>query len=129
MHDLQVSLDLLFSYAPELRRRCRARRVKCDEEKPACKRCKDWGTECSGYRNVTKASERRALLPKASDSILTPVAEMAIHIQPYSDLEYHYIRLYQNAVSHWLEGPIYSNLWDIVMLQGAQEEKFIKHAM
>ncbi|KAJ1323930.1 fungal specific transcription factor domain-containing protein [Microdochium nivale] len=28
---------------------CRRRRVKCDEQKPACQRCLQYGVECSGY--------------------------------------------------------------------------------
>ncbi|KAF2202572.1 hypothetical protein GQ43DRAFT_479790 [Delitschia confertaspora ATCC 74209] len=28
---------------------CRARRVKCDEATPSCKRCRDFGIQCEGY--------------------------------------------------------------------------------
>ncbi|KAL1894020.1 hypothetical protein Sste5346_006162 [Sporothrix stenoceras] len=32
---------------------CKIRRVKCDEEKPACKRCTSTGRTCDGYAPVT----------------------------------------------------------------------------
>ncbi|KAJ3493886.1 hypothetical protein NLG97_g4445 [Lecanicillium saksenae] len=35
---------------------CRARRVKCDEGKPACRRCLSRGLYCRGYESVTPAT-------------------------------------------------------------------------
>ncbi|KIW39741.1 hypothetical protein, variant 2 [Exophiala oligosperma] len=33
---------------------CRARRMKCDESKPSCLRCRDRGVECGGYSRELK---------------------------------------------------------------------------
>ncbi|KAK0105411.1 hypothetical protein ONS96_004801 [Cadophora gregata f. sp. sojae] len=48
----------------------RIRRVKCDEERPFCQRCKTFGVSCDGYpdRNIIarpKKAAPRALLPRA----------------------------------------------------------------
>ncbi|KAH7037661.1 uncharacterized protein B0I36DRAFT_69394 [Microdochium trichocladiopsis] len=35
--------------------RCRRRKVKCDQSKPACRRCEKLGVPCSGYRDLLEA--------------------------------------------------------------------------
>ncbi|KAJ5182498.1 hypothetical protein N7492_000114 [Penicillium capsulatum] len=46
---------------------CRARRVKCDERKPACERCNSANIECAGY------AEKRRLLVRRTGHISTPM--------------------------------------------------------
>ncbi|KAK3386880.1 hypothetical protein B0H63DRAFT_141793 [Podospora didyma] len=55
---------------------CRARRIKCDEGKPTCKRCEKSGRECAGYRpdfdivhrDQTKSTTRRLRMTEAADT-------------------------------------------------------------
>jgi Fungal Zn(2)-Cys(6) binuclear cluster domain len=55
----------------------RKRRVKCDETKPECLRCQNFGCDCDGYEftshKVSWITPRRLLVPRAQG---------AVHIQP-----------------------------------------------
>lgn len=47
---------------------CKKRRLKCDEGKPACRRCLTFGVSCDGYKPLSAAQERN--LPKGSKLLL-----------------------------------------------------------
>ncbi|EXJ86698.1 hypothetical protein A1O3_03651 [Capronia epimyces CBS 606.96] len=57
-------------------RTCRLRSVKCGEEKPACRRCRNSGLTCAGYgiglvwpgQKVSNGTQRRMLLDTAQSS-------------------------------------------------------------
>ncbi|THC90577.1 hypothetical protein EYZ11_009956 [Aspergillus tanneri] len=59
---------------------CRARHVKCDEEKPRCRRCRRNNWSCQGYSvrlAWTSSAPRRRLRPPALMSSLSPAAVTA----------------------------------------------------
>ncbi|CAH0038693.1 unnamed protein product [Clonostachys solani] len=45
-----------------------ARRKKCDEEKPTCRRCRDGGWKCDGYAHLPGSTAGSAVLPGTSSS-------------------------------------------------------------
>ena len=56
----------IYRFAPKVRTgcsTCRARRVKCDEGKPGCRRCSDFGVECGGYNRPAVSKTMRSPLP------------------------------------------------------------------
>ncbi|KAJ5697999.1 hypothetical protein N7462_000004 [Penicillium macrosclerotiorum] len=75
---------------------CKARRVKCDETKPACVRCTTTGRRCDGYAPLkTSFPEYKALAParttdasdttgssSSSASRTTQTAQLVIRIRP-----------------------------------------------
>ncbi|KAH8649481.1 hypothetical protein BGZ60DRAFT_201347 [Tricladium varicosporioides] len=65
-------------------RTCKVRRVKCDEQKPHCKKCLAFGVTCDGYVNPTPASTIRPIQSKGSlDSplpLLHPTPEYILSI-------------------------------------------------
>ncbi|KAJ5611036.1 hypothetical protein N7510_007755 [Penicillium lagena] len=51
---------------------CRARRVKCDEHKPTCKRCEAANIECAGYQQKRDVNPRGLHRAKEDTSSLGP---------------------------------------------------------
>lgn len=51
----------------------RKRRVKCDETKPECRRCQNFGCTCDGYespdRRVSRTVPRRLLVPRTQSVV------------------------------------------------------------
>ncbi|KAH3001521.1 hypothetical protein KXV73_001875, partial [Aspergillus fumigatus] len=39
---------------------CKVRRVKCDEEKPTCCRCRSTGRKCDGYASPSSGTPRQS---------------------------------------------------------------------
>ncbi|EAW19357.1 Zn(II)2Cys6 transcription factor domain-containing protein [Aspergillus fischeri NRRL 181] len=39
---------------------CKIRRVKCDEEKPTCRRCRSTGRKCDGYASPSSSTRRQS---------------------------------------------------------------------
>ncbi|KAI1477917.1 hypothetical protein F4774DRAFT_387203 [Daldinia eschscholtzii] len=63
---------------------CKQRRIKCDEQRPACTQCVRSKRECTGYppppRNMVSAERRIA--PKAAVRDVAPVAQVHNDIRP-----------------------------------------------
>ncbi|KAF3769377.1 hypothetical protein M406DRAFT_337600 [Cryphonectria parasitica EP155] len=69
--------------APIRLTRCRTRRVKCDEQKPLCRRCVQAGRLCGGYKHGSKSSS--ALQPALkigviADSDTERLSYLAAHV-------------------------------------------------
>ncbi|KAN0098436.1 hypothetical protein V8E51_014099 [Hyaloscypha variabilis] len=109
---------------------CKIRRVKCDETKPACRRCTSTGRKCEGY-------------PASRDSQSPPVksphlAVAAIHsLSVYhvsSDIpgdsaerrSFYYLR--EHAV-YDISGYFESEFWDRLVLQIGHTEPSVRHAL
>ncbi|KAI1034455.1 hypothetical protein LB504_004363 [Fusarium proliferatum] len=50
--------------------RCKSRKVKCDERKPACTRCEDQNYECPGYALNVRWSQKHQTRPNTGESSL-----------------------------------------------------------
>ncbi|KAF5484038.1 Aspercryptin biosynthesis cluster-specific transcription regulator atnN [Colletotrichum fructicola] len=50
---------------------CKVRHVKCDEEKPTCKRCKKDKHKCDGYPNLNAVQTRRASRSPSANATAT----------------------------------------------------------
>jgi hypothetical protein len=59
---------------------CRARRVKCDETKPTCRRCEAANVECAGYEQKRHVRVRRS---KRNVSVAEPPIVAASGSAPY----------------------------------------------
>lgn len=93
MHHLQVVLDpevSLSSWYPLTPRPIlRIRKVKCDEEKPACKRCISTGRTCDGYRSNFRVSVAPDFLA------LTTTAALVTTLHPTSSSSFSTLSYYQ----------------------------------
>ncbi|THV46208.1 hypothetical protein BGAL_0406g00080 [Botrytis galanthina] len=129
---------------------CRKRRVKCDEEKPNCARCKASGFKCDGYSvDAFSQARKRAIVvqksqPKKKSSathraILPSKAPKTARInirvlRPGSPIveteqEYRYFCFFTENTTRRLCGFFESKLWSHLMLQAGEQERPIRHAM
>ncbi|KAF1938693.1 hypothetical protein EJ02DRAFT_17603 [Clathrospora elynae] len=109
---------------------CKARKVKCDEGKPVCSRCRTTGRTCEGYgiwggggnsyaeRYVTTQPTRSPL----PNSIAKPPTKAISHE------ELRYLQLYRIRVVHTTSGWFGSQFWYSIVLPAASSEPAILHA-
>ncbi|KAH6705338.1 hypothetical protein BKA61DRAFT_492688 [Leptodontidium sp. MPI-SDFR-AT-0119] len=115
---------------------CRIRRVKCDETKPACIRCKKFGRVCDGYEvskrtyhhyePVSKPGTRnRNILPLAvaSNSYSPSLPPITIRFQDENDEQY--FRLFHAETCGALSGGFDTPLWSLIVPQACHDEPCI----
>ena len=119
MYYLQVSLSVL-SGIRHANRRPRIRRVKCDEEKPYCRRCLSTGRTCDGYALPQKPCQRRNIL-----TVYVPPPQKQLVPYPGS-IE---IDFYHRNIASKLSGYFDSDFWSTLVLQLSQSEITIRHAV
>lgn len=115
----------------------RLRRVKCDEGKPTCKRCRDMYLECGGYvpqesRNSKKTEQRLLpLLPKAPK---IPKTSTALVPGPpprqfANDQEFQCFKFYCDTTATNLGEYLDMALFSHIVLQASEQESFIRHGV
>ncbi|KAL3424183.1 C6 zinc finger domain protein [Phlyctema vagabunda] len=117
---------------------CRIRRVKCDEAKPACKRCINFGTDCDGYIGVSEEPRPSAggrgmlvpILPKSQKLISTSEIESIDRYSPFVDgLELHFFQVYLEETATQIAGPCRTSLWNRLIPQASEAHPFIRNAI
>ncbi|KAF7948090.1 uncharacterized protein EAE97_003501 [Botrytis byssoidea] len=129
---------------------CRKRRVKCDEEKPHCARCKASGFKCDGYSvdAFSQAHKRASVVQKPQPKRKSSVTNRAILpskasktarinirvLRPRTPIveteqEYRYLCFFTENTTRRLCGFFESKLWSHLMLQAGEQERPIRHAM
>ncbi|KAF2443091.1 hypothetical protein P171DRAFT_55851 [Karstenula rhodostoma CBS 690.94] len=104
---------------------CKIRRVKCDEEKPHCKRCTSTGRKCDGYSTT----------PNGSHAIVFPVAQTstiqrAVRSPMADDKDLHFLEFYKHCAAPSMSTDAFdTNFWSQACLQMAQSEASIRHAL
>ena len=108
----------------------RVRRVKCDEEKPTCRRCKSFGRVCDGYE-IKKIktpdplpTRNRSLLPIKSAPV-NPPSLIPVAIAFEDETQGQYFRFFYEVTSAGLSGGIDNPAWDQTMLQACCDEPCI----
>lgn len=94
----------------------RIRRVKCDEEKPACKRCSSTGRRCDGYLDLGQPS------PIGAVSIATGQART--DCEQTSRAAFQFYREMLAPVLSWLGT---GSFWSTTVPQACHEHESIKH--
>ena len=106
----------------------RIRRVKCDEGKPSCKRCKAFGTICDGYQPTREKKTKVApkpIQPRGHPPIKLLVAP--IGRRPFdNDTEEKYFWAFQTEIGTELSGTFDTPLWNHLILQASDEEPFVR---
>ncbi|KAH8783640.1 hypothetical protein BGZ57DRAFT_735625, partial [Hyaloscypha finlandica] len=116
---------------------CKIRRVKCDEGKPACKRCIRFRTTCDGYlqpRQETRITEgkrkvQRPIEPKQLGILALCRSLSSKHFS--DDGEYYYFQLFCHQTAPQLSSctQTESQLWSQIVLQASETESCIRHAI
>lgn len=113
---------------------CRQRRIKCDEEKPACQRCIRSGWACPGYHPQNLASDARqsatgSRLTQAKTASSTGITQYSIPFKvPGSQEERRSLHYFANFAAADLGGYLPSNFWSRTILQRCQHDVPMRHA-
>ncbi|KAH0405547.1 hypothetical protein KCU89_g144, partial [Aureobasidium melanogenum] len=132
---------------------CKIRKVKCDEEKPSCKRCTDSGRKCDGYAIQPERKFVKSAAP--SDQAVVPSTQNRA-FPPTTSIPYRAVRRLAPAKlivdaaflspavsgedSPWIEyfsvrtGPALSDVlvhtfWSLTLPQLSASEPAIRHAL
>ncbi|OAA66154.1 C6 zinc finger domain protein [Cordyceps fumosorosea ARSEF 2679] len=104
---------------------CRIRRVKCDEGRPACKKCISTGRKCDGF----EISPEPEPAPCASSPIATPCLHALTPIYGRaSPREREMFNLFRTKTVTQVSGAFYQPFWHVDVLLAAQTQPAIWHA-
>ncbi|KAI1414888.1 hypothetical protein F5Y13DRAFT_196845 [Hypoxylon sp. FL1857] len=98
---------------------CKARRVKCDEAKPICRRCAVGGRKCE-YSTARTAPPRRNMITV----YLPPMQRQPVCVVNNRGLDF----FHQNLAVK-LDGQFDSKFWSKLVLQLSHSEPSIRHAV
>ncbi|KAE8442028.1 hypothetical protein EG329_003929 [Mollisiaceae sp. DMI_Dod_QoI] len=132
VQQVRQNYPMIDASSPE-RANPKKRRVKCDENKPACHRCCKFGRVCAGYRHdkaqdPESRSERRILRPKATVTLISIWRELS-EPQFETEQDFHCFQLFRNETSQELSGVFQLSIWNRIVLQASQQHSFIRNAL
>lgn len=113
----------------------RVRRVKCDEGKPGCQRCKKFGRLCDGYKRKSTSPQpkQRTASPQmetnwASLTMLAPKPLRTLSSIAFNDeQEASYFQIFQGEIINNLTDDRESPLWHGIIRQACFEESSLFH--
>ncbi|KAM3068966.1 hypothetical protein ACMFMG_004143 [Clarireedia jacksonii] len=125
---------------------CKKRRIKCDEGRPACQKCITTGFKCDGYPSgpagvgsggAPETRLRSTAARRVSRSKMTGLNTVGTKlklIRPRSTIveteqENRYFRSFIEKTSQRISGFYHSKIWSKIMLQSAEREPPIRHAL
>ncbi|EGY14678.1 hypothetical protein VD0002_g8339 [Verticillium dahliae] len=100
---------------------CKIRRIKCDEARPACRRCVTTGRACDGYSTPSTASYSWAQLLRSSPTP-SPAATHAAG-------ELRALGFFREVVAPVLAGPLDGFFWTHLVIQFTHQEQAARHAV
>ena len=117
---------------------CRIRRVRCDEDKPECRRCVSTGRKCDGYSTLPFSRRDLQAASQSSTRQVSPFAasepdgllSRLVTDPAFSDvLEKRYFQFFRHRTVASTNGIVDSRFWDRVVLQACHTEPAVKHAV
>ncbi|KAJ5806737.1 hypothetical protein N7474_010329 [Penicillium riverlandense] len=107
---------------------CKARHVRCDQQKPACGQCTTTGRKCDGYTiNLSQRQLRQNVIDAYQRSTCTADGRL---ILPQGDpREREYISFFCSQTSRAIVGYFMANLWDYLLPQLTHSEPVVRHAV
>ncbi|KND90077.1 putative transcriptional regulatory protein C15D4.02 [Tolypocladium ophioglossoides CBS 100239] len=102
---------------------CKVRKIKCDESRPECQRCKSTGRTCDGYKPPPSGSYSWShLLRGRPRPALTPT--------PSADpIELRGLAFFRQVVAPVLGGPLDGSFWTHLVAQVTYSEPAARHAV
>lgn len=103
------------------------RRVKCDEERPKCRRCTSTGRECDGYADI-----KPSVNLTAQSNIIPEGLRLRLSTVPWYDLftgdvERRSFQYFLEKTAPQLAGDFECPFWDYMVLQSVHQEPAIRH--
>ncbi|TGJ84682.1 hypothetical protein E0Z10_g4051 [Xylaria hypoxylon] len=110
-------------------RTCKVRRVKCDEDRPACRRCVSTGRVCDGYGiwgGGTIQRAARTLTPRAhTDTVQYAISSQFGKLSPEQET---CLQWFRRRTHTKLPLPFITPFWHTLILQACATEPAILHA-
>ncbi|KAK4634813.1 Transcription regulator lscL, partial [Fulvia fulva] len=107
-------------YAPKTRAGCLTiRRVRCDEEKPYCRRCTTTGRKCDGYASPFEGNT----------SSPEPLAAALVNDVSCNALERRTFDYFRARTAPCVSGYFHDSVWDRIVLQLSYSEPAARHAV
>ncbi|KAJ5778323.1 hypothetical protein N7520_001569 [Penicillium odoratum] len=105
---------------------CKTRRVKCDESRPACRRCVSTGRVCDGY-GIWGGGGTPYGQPQSNRALSTyctpvPAGSMTSEEQSYFDW-------FVGQTNRKFAGLFASDFWETLVLQASAQEPAVRHAV
>ncbi|KAL4812127.1 hypothetical protein BDW67DRAFT_193972 [Aspergillus spinulosporus] len=100
-------------------RTCKVRRVKCDEQRPSCRRCLDTGRACDGYGIWGQ--------PKSTRLLPSPVYPLRT-LPGLAEEERRCLDRFRVLLTDRLTRPFGSHFWSSLVLQLSLSEPAVLHA-
>lgn len=109
--------------------RVRIRKVKCDEGRPACHRCKSTGRVCDGY-GIWGGGEK-FYRNRQSVTVLKDVPQPPPSVSVFliGTEEKHYFEWFRCRTAIKLPGSFVSRFWDTLLFQASLDEPAVLHAV
>ncbi|KIW84726.1 hypothetical protein Z517_00114 [Fonsecaea pedrosoi CBS 271.37] len=107
---------------------CKARHLKCDEERPSCQRCIRSKRECKGYVDQAKITKPR----RKGQAFVVYVPDPLFTMTSLPDMDWREKRsfnFFRNRTAGELAGYFRPELWSRFVLTTAHHEDAIKHAV
>lgn len=105
---------------------CRIRRVKCDETKPACFRCKKLGHDCDGYPKTKRPI--RIVLPQLQPDF-QPIFYQPSTIWIQTQDEDRFFKFFTDSMVPQLAGFFESEPWNRLILQTCHQDVAVRKAV
>ena len=100
----------------------RIRRVKCDEAKPSCNRCRSTGRKCDGYPSQSPLEFKA----KNSCESLSPSLTVDVSCDA---LEKRTFDFFRSRTAPCVSGYFQDSIWDRMILQVSHSEPAVRHAI
>ncbi|KAF1845010.1 uncharacterized protein K460DRAFT_394764 [Cucurbitaria berberidis CBS 394.84] len=104
-------------------RTCKIRRIKCDERKPTCARCTSTGRKCDGYTQDESSNPQSLVSGQSSSSLSTVTIFSGLGDSAL------YLEFYYHCARPTLASNFDRDFWSHTVLQMAQSESSIRHAV
>ncbi|KAH8687345.1 hypothetical protein BGZ60DRAFT_510060 [Tricladium varicosporioides] len=104
---------------------CKARHLKCDETRPACKKCAGAGYDCDGYDTSLKKTRKSKTHAQSRELAIIP----ALNQVKGSTEEKASFDFFQGWTSKELSVPFDAKFWKRAVLQISHSEPTIWHSM
>ncbi|KAJ9227401.1 transcriptional regulator family: Fungal Specific TF [Paecilomyces variotii] len=107
------------------------RRVKCDEEKPACRRCRSSKRKCDGYNDECRPTQSKGRKPRSTYHTPAPriSPDSRLVLRPGTREERQYAELFCTQTSQAIAGFFASEFWCRVLPQLSFWDPAVRHAI
>ncbi|KAJ5923252.1 hypothetical protein N7454_008497 [Penicillium verhagenii] len=105
------------------------RRVKCGEERPACRRCTSTGRICDGYNELTSSTPIQTIerLNPFTKTVITQTCSIPSFDLFSCDQERQSFQFFLLKTAPQLAGDFECAFWERLLLQSAHHEPAIRH--